>query len=117
MARKRAAGTELRFNGPDQQDDAFYLASSMHEADRVISKLGCEPSSVIVDIGCGQGRLPIGLVLRLAQRGRGVPVGRGFPPFSINPENYTRFACHGPLHIVRYDRRYFWIRSRSADWR
>ena len=41
---------ELRFNGPDQQDDAFYLASSMREADRVISKLGCQPSSVLVDI-------------------------------------------------------------------
>lgn len=190
---------ELRFNGPDQQDDAFYLASSMREADRVISKLGCEPSSVLVDIGCGQGRLPIGLVLRLAQlrylgldvshrsidwcqrhiqsrhptyafqhidlvnarynpQGRALPpdfrlpvpdggadvvylwgvvtnmepehlpvytreiarmlrpggrlfltanVEDGVPPVSINPENYTRFACRGPLHIVRYDRRYF----------
>ncbi len=190
---------ELRFNGSDQQDDEFYLASAIREADRVISKLGCGPSSFLVDIGCGQGRLPIGLVLRLDRlrylgldvsrpsiewckqhiesrhpsyafehvdlvnarynpEGRALPPdfrlpvpneaadvvymwgvvtnmepahlpvyareiarmlrpgGRLFmtanveddvPPITINPENYTSFSCHGPLHIVRYERRYF----------
>lgn len=29
------------------------------------------------------------------------------PQVSINPENYTAFACQGPLHIVRYERQYF----------
>jgi SAM-dependent methyltransferase len=29
------------------------------------------------------------------------------PTVSINPDNYTAFACTGPLHLVRYERRYF----------
>jgi SAM-dependent methyltransferase len=54
----------LRFNGPDHQGDEFYLRSSMSEAERVVSELGCEGADFLVDIGCGQGRLPIGLVHR-----------------------------------------------------
>lgn len=29
------------------------------------------------------------------------------PRVSVNPENYTPFACQGPLHIVRYEKQYF----------
>lgn len=29
------------------------------------------------------------------------------PRVSINPEDYTAFACQGPLHIVRYEKQYF----------
>jgi len=189
----------LRFNGPDQQHDDSYLASSIAEADRVIEVLGCMATDLIVDIGCGQGRLAIGLARRfeslpylgLDVSGRsidwcrlhierrhpsyafrhidvvnarynpqGSPLGNDFrlpvpsgaahlvymwgvvtnmepahlpayareiarmlrpagklfltanveddvPEVSINPANYTRFACHGPLHIVRYEKRHF----------
>lgn len=190
---------DLRFNGPDQRDNAFYLQSAEQEADRVIRKLGYTPDSLLVDIGCGQGRLAIGLARRLpAARYLGLdvsersilwcrehlesrypsyrfrhlnlvnarynpagdplpadfrlpvadgaaavaylwgvvtnmepeflgvyaqeigrilqPGGRLFltanveddvPEVSINPENYTSFQCHGPLNIVRHERRYF----------
>jgi SAM-dependent methyltransferase len=53
---------ELRFNGPDQQDNEVLLRSAIAEAERVIGRLAYEPSQMLVDIGCGQGRLAIGLV-------------------------------------------------------
>jgi SAM-dependent methyltransferase len=191
---------ELRFNGPDYRNDEFFLASSIKEAKRVITELGYTPRDLLVDIGCGQGRLPIGLLAhdfgnaqylgldvseasiqwckrhiekrypsyrfqhvnlvnaRYNPSGEPLPVdfhlpvasgmahviymwgvvtnmepehlnayacdigrmlrrdGRLFltanvednvPKVSINPENYTAFACHGPLHIVRYETQYF----------
>jgi SAM-dependent methyltransferase len=190
---------ELRLNGPDQQDDELFLRSSIREATRVVAKLGCTQRDFLVDIGCGQGRLAIGLVRELSgvrylgldvsaecitwckthierrypsyrfehidvvnarynpsgkalNRGFRLPVpdgaadivyiwgvvtnmepehlaayanetsrmlrpgGKAFltayvednvPTVSINPENYTPFACKGPLHVVRYERQYF----------
>jgi len=50
-----------RLNGPDQADNEYFLNSALREAERVITRLGCTPQSLLVDIGCGQGRLPIGL--------------------------------------------------------
>jgi SAM-dependent methyltransferase len=190
---------ELRFNGPDYADDAFLLRSSDQEAERVTGKLRYDPSDLLVDLGCGQGRLAIGLVRVLPQArylgldvsapsivwcakhisrrypsyafkhidvvnarynpngfslapqfrlpvadgsaglvyvwgvvtnmepehlslyateiGRMLrPGGQAFltanveehvPEVSINPANYVSFEYHGPLHIVRYEHRYF----------
>lgn len=190
---------EGRLNGPDQQDNEFFLDSSIKEAARVVTKLGCTQQHFLVDIGCGQGRLPIGLVRELGSvrylgldvsercidwcrahiekrypsyrfqhidvvNARYNPSGRALAPdfrlpvadgaadivymwgvvtnmepehlaayaeetarilrrggrffltanvednvpdVSINPVDYTAFACQGPLHIVRYDREYF----------
>ena len=55
-----------RLNGPDQEDNEFFLDSAIKEATRVITRLGCTQRDFLVDIGCGQGRLPIGLTLELA---------------------------------------------------
>ena len=60
---------DLRVNNAEQQNDAFYLSSAIGEADRVVSLLGYDPHQLLVDIGCGQGRLAIGLVRRF-------PLGR-----------------------------------------
>lgn len=190
---------ESRLNAADQRDDACFLDSSIKEAARVVTKLGCTQQHFLVDIGCGQGRLPIGLVRELGSvRYLGLDVSKGciewcrthiekrypsykfqhidvvnarynpsgkplapdfrlpvsdgaveivymwglvtnmepehlaayanetarmlrrggkvfltanvednVPEVSINPENYTAFACQGPLHIVRYERQYF----------
>jgi SAM-dependent methyltransferase len=57
---------ELRFNGPDHADEAFLLASANDEARRVTERLGYDPSRLLVDIGCGQGRLAIGLARRFS---------------------------------------------------
>ena len=56
----------MRFNQADYQDDAFYLTSADSEADRVVSTLGYTPDQYLVDLGCGQGRLAIGLARRFA---------------------------------------------------
>jgi SAM-dependent methyltransferase len=58
---------DLRFNGPDQQVDSFYLASAIAEAKRVVGVMGYAPGGLLVDIGCGQGRLAIGLIRDLPQ--------------------------------------------------
>lgn len=52
---------EGRLNGPDQRDDEFYVQSCLAEARRVREALECNPDELVVDVGCGQGRLAIGL--------------------------------------------------------
>lgn len=197
---------ESRLNREDQQDNEFFLNSSIGEAQRVMARLGCTPGSSLLEIGCGQGRLAIGLVREFENlRYLGLDVsescirwcrnniqsqypsyrfqhidlvnarynpggvaltgdfrlpmadgeadvvylwgvvtnmepehletyvremarvlragGRlfltanievGVPTVSINPENYTAFACDGPLHIVRYEHGYFTDVFRTA---
>jgi SAM-dependent methyltransferase len=55
----------IRMGGRPYEDDAFFFESAMQEAERVVTDLSCGPDDVFVDIGCGQGRLAIGLVKRL----------------------------------------------------
>lgn len=197
---------DLRMGGPEYEDDDFFLDSAIAEGNRVIKKLGCKSSDFLIDIGCGQGRLPIGLIhesFTLSYLGVDVkrdsidwckkyierrhphfrfqhvnvvnalynptgdsltsdyrlpvdtasvdivymwgvltnmepehlpvyakeffrvlrPGGKAFvtahvednvPESSVNPENYTPYACHGPLHAVRYERRYFIDTFRQA---
>ena len=54
-----------RLKGPNQEDNEFFMNSAINEATRVIMKLGCTQRDFLVDIGCGQGRLPIGLTREL----------------------------------------------------
>lgn len=55
----------LRFCGPEFRDDAFFLASARAEADRLVRECGVGPGSRVLDVGCGPGRLAIGLLDRL----------------------------------------------------
>jgi SAM-dependent methyltransferase len=48
--------------------EQFYN-SACEEADRLLTEMGMNPESSIVDIGCGVGRLPIGLLARQHQFG------------------------------------------------
>ena len=192
--------------GAEYGDDRFFLDSAIAEARRVLTKLASAPDDRLVDIGCGHGRLSIGLLhessslsylgldvqrdsidwcQRYIQRRHpsyqfrhinvvnelsnpagdpiapdyqlpvqagtadivymwGVftnmepahltvyarefyrllrPGGKAFltahveddvPRSSVNPENYTPYACHGPLHAVRYERGYFLDAFRQA---
>lgn len=197
---------DSRMGGIEYEDDDFFLDSSLSEADRVIGTLAAKPTDHLLDIGCGHGRLPIGLIHRsfalrylgidvkldsimwctkyIHQRHPGFrfqhvdvvnerynpggaplspeyrlpadtgsvdivymwgvftnmepghlptyvkefvrvlrPGGRAFltahveervPESSVNPENYTPYACSGPLHAVRYERGYFFDTFRQA---
>jgi SAM-dependent methyltransferase len=55
----------LRFCGADFKDDAYFLASARADADRLVRLCGLTPESRVVDIGCGPGRLPIGILDRI----------------------------------------------------
>lgn len=61
----RLPPARLRFCGPEFQDDAYFLASARREADRLVSECGLGPSSRVLDVGCGPGRLAIGILDRL----------------------------------------------------
>jgi ubiquinone/menaquinone biosynthesis C-methylase UbiE len=54
--------SSLRWCGAGLKEDTAYLESAINEAKRLIEKCNCNENSTIVDVGCGQGRLPIGLL-------------------------------------------------------
>lgn len=53
---------DLRWCGPDFKNDEYYLRSADKEAVRLRDNLDCSNQSAVLDIGCGQGRLAIGLM-------------------------------------------------------
>jgi len=51
-----------RWCGPEFRDDAFFLESAISEAKRLKFEFGLADNKHVLDIGCGFGRLPIGLM-------------------------------------------------------
>ena len=51
-----------RYCGSEFKDDNYYLESAEKESNRLIDYFQCTQQSRILDIGCGQGRLPIGIL-------------------------------------------------------
>ena len=54
-----------RFCTEDWKDDAFYVSSAKAEVERLVSLAQLDEQSKLLDIGCGQGRLAIGLTAKL----------------------------------------------------
>lgn len=52
----------LRFGGKEFKNDDFFLASAQSEAQRLVRRCGLSSTSAVLDIGCGVGRLPIGIL-------------------------------------------------------
>ncbi|NDF12361.1 MAG: class I SAM-dependent methyltransferase [Proteobacteria bacterium] len=57
----------MRWGGPELKNDAYYLKSAESEALRIRDNLGYDSTKHILDIGCGQGRLPIGILRTLGE--------------------------------------------------
>lgn len=57
----------LRFGGPEFRDDEYFLRSAREEADRLMKRLGMTKESRLLDVGCGVGRLPIGILSSLEE--------------------------------------------------
>jgi SAM-dependent methyltransferase len=52
---------DRRWCGPEFKDDLYYIQSAEREANRLVEHFGCQHDSRVLDVGCGQGRLAIGL--------------------------------------------------------
>lgn len=52
----------LRYCGDEFKDDEYFFNSSVQEANRLIDNFGLNSDSVILDLGCGMGRLAIGIL-------------------------------------------------------
>ena len=55
----------LRLCGDLFKSDDFFLESAQHEADRLIEYFKITPEKSLLDLGCGYGRLPIGILNRI----------------------------------------------------
>ena len=53
---------ELRLGGPSFADDDRFLKTAQDEASRLVTSLGLSSSSRVLDVGCGVGRLAIGIL-------------------------------------------------------
>ena len=82
---------QLRLGGPEFNDDSFFLESARNEAGRLIKDFGLSPKTHFLDLGCGVGRLPIGILSQLGDidHYRGLDVDKG----------YVRWCRR---HITRY---------------
>ena len=52
----------LRFCGDKFKDDEYFLNSAKAEAQRLVEQTSLSPQSRILDLGCGVGRLPLGII-------------------------------------------------------
>ncbi|HUV94981.1 MAG TPA: class I SAM-dependent methyltransferase [Anaerolineae bacterium] len=55
----------LRSCGRKFRHDEYFLASAQAEADRLVERLGLTASSRLLDVGCGVGRLALGILRRI----------------------------------------------------
>ncbi len=68
----------LRLCGPEFRRDSYFLASAKAEADRLIQQFGLTEKSSVLDVGCGVGRLTIGIISQLGniQKYRGIDISK-----------------------------------------
>jgi SAM-dependent methyltransferase len=55
----------IRAGGEEFKDDAYYLKSARLEAARLVQKCGLTKASRVLDVGCGAGRLAVGILAEL----------------------------------------------------
>lgn len=82
---------DLRLGGPSFTDDAAFLRSAQAEARRCVERLGLKGESRLLDVGCGMGRLAIGISSQVGEI-------RQYWGVDVN-ETYIRW-CQG--HIEKH---------------
>ena len=55
------ASPDRRYCGKEFKDDNYYIKSAEKEGKKLVDNFQINQQSTLLDIGCGQGRLPIGL--------------------------------------------------------
>jgi len=92
---------DLRFCGTEFRNNEYFLVSAQKEANRLVERFGLTLHSSILDVGCGVGRLPVGILSRVGEMKhyRGVDVSetalrwcqryitRKHPGFQFSPLN------------------------------
>ena len=68
----------LRFGGSNFIDDEAFLSSGEKEAERLQTNFGLSRNMALLDLGCGPGRLPIGIISKIGEirAYRGVDVSK-----------------------------------------
>jgi SAM-dependent methyltransferase len=56
---------DIRAAGEEFKDDAYFLKSARLEAVRLVQKCGLTKTSRVLDVGCGAGRLAVGILAEL----------------------------------------------------
>lgn len=52
----------MRYCGVDFHDDEYFVSSGISEANRLAKHFGLDKSTTLLDVGCGAGRLPLGII-------------------------------------------------------
>jgi cyclopropane fatty-acyl-phospholipid synthase-like methyltransferase len=99
---------DLRWCGPEFKDDHYYLKSAEGEASRLVDHFQCTSESRVLDVGCGQGRLPIGILRKIgALNYTGIDVDRKSVDWCsqyIEKSNTSFNFKHLDLHNERYNK-------------
>ena len=98
----------LRLCGDEFRDDAYFLQSARREARRLIDDFGVTAKSSVLDVGCGFGRLAIGLLEQLPEleRYEGVDVSAAAVSWCrryITSQNHRFRFTHVDVRNDRYN--------------
>ena len=59
---------DMRFGGANFKDDKDFLETAKKEAKRLMDDCSINKENAVLDIGCGTGRLPIGLLRTIGEK-------------------------------------------------
>lgn len=90
----------MRYCGSAFRDDETFLSSSRSEAQRLVNQLGVGPGFRILEIGCGPGRLPIGLIRDVPDIGAYHGVDLDTPAIDWCTRHISRAYPNYVFHVV-----------------